>query len=78
MSKMLRVLAGLALVCGLVIVAPMAYAEVEPGGWVSYDPSFSVQQRGCGKPPSIRRLAVAFLIHRCSSDPPPWLICLSA
>ena len=49
MSKMLRVLAGLALVCGLVIVAPMAYAEVEPGGWVSYDPSFSVQQRGCGK-----------------------------
>jgi len=49
MSKMLRILAGLALVTGLVVVAPMAYGEVEPGGWTSYTPSFSVQQRGCGK-----------------------------
>jgi hypothetical protein len=49
MSKTLRVLAGLALFVGLVVAAPMAYAEVEPGGWTAYNPGFSVQQRGCGK-----------------------------
>jgi hypothetical protein len=49
MSKTLRVLAGLALFAGLVVAAPMAYAEVEPGGWNAYNPGFSVQQRGCGK-----------------------------
>jgi hypothetical protein len=48
MSKTLRVLAGLALVGGLSVVAPRAYAEVEPGGWNPVSPSFSVQQRGCG------------------------------
>jgi hypothetical protein len=49
MSKTLRVLAGLVLFGGLVVAAPMAYAEVEPGGWNAYNPGFSVQQRGCGK-----------------------------
>jgi hypothetical protein len=49
MSKTLRVLAGLAVVGGLLAAAPIAYAEVEPGGWTSYNPSFTVQQRGCGK-----------------------------
>lgn len=49
MSKTLRVLAGLAVVGGLLVAAPMAYAEVEPGGWKSYSPGFKVQQRGCGK-----------------------------
>ncbi len=28
--------------------APAASAEVEPGGWTSYSPGFSVQERGCG------------------------------
>lgn len=28
--------------------APAATAEVEPGGWTSYSPGFSVQERGCG------------------------------
>lgn len=28
--------------------APSAAAEVEPGGWTSYSPGFSVQERGCG------------------------------
>jgi hypothetical protein len=49
MSRTLRVLAGLALVCGLVAVAPNAYAEVEPGGWTAYSPSYTEQERGCGK-----------------------------
>ncbi|OLB79169.1 MAG: hypothetical protein AUI14_11160 [Actinobacteria bacterium 13_2_20CM_2_71_6] len=47
--KKLRILTGIALVCGLLVVAPNAFAEVEPGGWTSYSPSFTVQQRGCGK-----------------------------
>jgi hypothetical protein len=49
MSKTLRVLAGLALVGGLVVAAPRAFAEVEPGGWKPVSPSFTVQERGCGK-----------------------------
>ncbi|GAB1514374.1 hypothetical protein [Actinophytocola sp. KF-1] len=28
--------------------APAAGAEVEPGGWTSYSPGFSAQERGCG------------------------------
>ena len=31
-----------------VAAAPSATAEVEPGGWTSYSPGFSVQERGCG------------------------------
>jgi hypothetical protein len=49
MSKTFRLLAGLALVGALVVVAPRAYAEVEPGGWKPASPSFNVQQRGCGR-----------------------------
>lgn len=49
MSKTLRLLAGLALVGALVVVAPQAYAEVEPGGWTPASPGFKVQQKGCGK-----------------------------
>src|SRR3712207_706555 len=43
-----RLLAGLVLAAGSVIATPSAHAEVEPGGWTSYSPSFSVQERGCG------------------------------
>jgi hypothetical protein len=46
---MLRALAGLTLACGLLVAgAPSARAEVEPGGWTSYSPSFKIQERGCG------------------------------
>ncbi|MCI3222902.1 hypothetical protein GXP76_12025 [Streptomyces sp. NP-1717] len=31
------------------LTAPNAYAEVEPGGWTSTSPSFTVQERGCGQ-----------------------------
>lgn len=49
MSRKLRVLAAGALACGLwLAAAPSARAEVEPGGWTSYSPSFNVQERGCG------------------------------
>lgn len=48
MSKKHRVIAGLSAACGLFLAAPNAYAEVEPGGWTSESPSFSVQERGCG------------------------------
>jgi hypothetical protein len=50
MSKTLRILAGLVLTAGLVAGAPSAArAEVEPGGWTSYSPSYTVQERGCGQ-----------------------------
>lgn len=49
MSKTFRLLVGLALVGALVVVAPQAYAEVEPGGWTPASPGFKVQQKGCGK-----------------------------
>jgi hypothetical protein len=49
MKKLIRVLIGLTLVGGLVMMAPQsASAVVEPGGWTPYSPSFTVQQRGCG------------------------------
>jgi len=49
MLKIFHALVGLALVGTLVLAAsPSAQAEVEPGGWTSYSPSFNVQQRGCG------------------------------
>lgn len=31
-----------------ITMVPNASAEVEPGGWISYSPTFSVQERGCG------------------------------
>jgi hypothetical protein len=44
------VLAGLAITLTLLAVAaPPAFAEVEPGGWTSYSPTFKLQQKGCGK-----------------------------
>jgi hypothetical protein len=49
MKKTFRVLAGLALAGALVVVAPHAYAEVEPGGWKPASPGFKTQQFGCGK-----------------------------
>ena len=48
MSRKLCALAGFSLVFGLLAPAPTASAEVEPGGWTSYSPSFRVQERGCG------------------------------
>jgi hypothetical protein len=38
-----------AVVAALTLAAPSAFAEVEPGGWTSYSPSFSEQERGCGQ-----------------------------
>jgi hypothetical protein len=49
MSKTLRVLAGIAVMCGLVVAAPLAHAEVGSGPWQPVDPGFKVQQVGCGK-----------------------------
>ena len=49
MSKTFRLLVGLAVVGAIVVVAPQAYAEVEPGGWTPASPGFKVQQKGCGK-----------------------------
>ncbi|HEV2784325.1 MAG TPA: hypothetical protein VGX25_33480 [Actinophytocola sp.] len=48
MSKRFRALAALLSLCGMVIAAPDALSEVEPGGWTAYSPTFSVQERGCG------------------------------
>ena len=33
---------------GLLLAAPSAFAQVEPGGWNSVSPSYKVQQVGCG------------------------------
>jgi hypothetical protein len=43
-----RVGLTLTALAALVFTAPVAQAEVEPGGWQSYSPGFSVQERGCG------------------------------
>ena len=42
--------AGLVVVAfvGGVLAVPSASAEVEPGGWTAYSPTFTVQERGCG------------------------------
>lgn len=48
MKKRSRALCALASVTGLMLSAPTAFAEVEPGGWTSYSPTFTVQERGCG------------------------------
>ncbi|MFD0006970.1 hypothetical protein ACFVJ4_31670 [Streptomyces sp. NPDC127178] len=31
------------------LAAPQAFAEVEPGGWQSVSPTYTVQERGCGQ-----------------------------
>jgi hypothetical protein len=46
--KRSRVLIGLA-AAGLALTATPAGAQVEGSGWTSYEPTFSVQERGCGK-----------------------------
>jgi hypothetical protein len=48
--RTLTVLAAAAAVCGLLAVAvPQASAQVEPGGWTAYAPTFKVQRVGCAK-----------------------------
>src|SRR5258708_5226280 len=49
MSRVLGILAGRALVCGLVVMATNANAQVEPGPWKPDNPTFTVQQKGCGQ-----------------------------
>jgi hypothetical protein len=46
MSRVLGILAGLPLVCGLVVMATNANAQVEPGPWKPDNPTFTVQQKG--------------------------------
>jgi hypothetical protein len=48
MLKKLHALVGLALVSTLVLAGAPAQAQVEPGGWISTSPTFTLQQRGCG------------------------------
>ncbi|MFI7676800.1 hypothetical protein [Actinophytocola sp. NPDC049390] len=43
-----QLLAGVTAAALTLASAPAATAEVEPGGWTSYSPGFSVQERGCG------------------------------
>jgi len=38
-----------AVVAGLSVLAPAAYAQVGSGSWTPDSPSFSVQQKGCGQ-----------------------------
>lgn len=49
MRQRTRLLGAALAVAGLTVTAPTAFAEVEPGGWTSYSPTFSVQERGCGQ-----------------------------
>ena len=48
MSTKMRALVVVGVTCALVAPVRVAHAEVEPGGWTSYSPGFSVQERGCG------------------------------
>ncbi|MFL6125270.1 hypothetical protein [Actinophytocola sp.] len=44
-----HLITGLAAAAALTLASALpAAAEVEPGGWTSYSPSFTVQERGCG------------------------------
>ena len=50
LKRKLAVLGGaLVLLCGVLFVTQTAQAQVEPGGWKPANPSFKVQQAGCGK-----------------------------
>jgi hypothetical protein len=50
LKKSFRALSAAAtLAAVLTLAAPSAFAEVEPGGWTSYSPSFTEQERGCGQ-----------------------------
>jgi hypothetical protein len=46
---MLRAFAVLAAVIGVVVAGAPAGAQVEAGPWNEYSPTFTVQERGCGK-----------------------------
>lgn len=49
MSRKTRTATVLSAAGVLFMAAPTASAEVEPGGWNSVSPSFTVQERGCGQ-----------------------------
>ncbi|MEV0041761.1 hypothetical protein ACFRR7_00110 [Streptomyces sp. NPDC056909] len=50
MSDRLRMFTVLAAVgVSSLTAVPQASAEVEPGGWTSVSPTFTVQERGCGQ-----------------------------
>ncbi|MFC0624613.1 hypothetical protein [Kribbella deserti] len=49
MPPYLRLLTATTVLAGSMLAAPTATAEVEPGGWTSYSPGFTVQERGCGQ-----------------------------
>jgi hypothetical protein len=49
-KRTFRLVAGVSAACGLLLTAPnAAHAEVEPGGWTTESPGFTVQERGCGE-----------------------------
>jgi hypothetical protein len=43
------VLAAIAFAGMGLVVAPSAHAQVEPGTWISYSPTYTEQERGCGQ-----------------------------
>lgn len=49
MPRIKRTVTVLIAAAAMMLTAPNAYAEVEPGGWTSTSPSFTVQERGCGQ-----------------------------
>ncbi|MHA5052433.1 hypothetical protein [Streptomyces sp. SD15] len=50
MLTRLRTLGVAGAVCASsLLAAPGAFAEVEPGGWTSVSPTYTVQERGCGQ-----------------------------
>ncbi len=40
---------GVVVAAGVFAGSGVAQAQVEPGNWIEYSPTFTVQQRGCGK-----------------------------
>jgi hypothetical protein len=48
MYRKLRVLYAFPFVCGLLLFALTANAQVGGGSWTSYSPTFNIQERGCG------------------------------
>ncbi|MFD5074623.1 hypothetical protein ACFVYF_20575 [Streptomyces sp. NPDC058274] len=49
LSRLRALTVGTAVCASSILVAPSAFAEVEPGGWTSVSPTFTVQERGCGQ-----------------------------
>jgi hypothetical protein len=48
-----------------IVAAPGANAQVESGSWVSYSPSFNVQERGCG---NVNNLTFTLTCSTASGD----------